>query len=310
MAAYTVERIESNASRSWLDGFVAPLPVSADRLPDCIQQIPPDVLMALSSTFQRSLEPRALLETLWRHLDEAVRLTGLHWESGGFALRVGEQASRTLQFNLDICGEPIGKLRLYTDQEADAAQMRALEAWVALATFPLRNATLYQEMVQTAHRDPLTALGNRAAWERDTHKELGRFRRYGVRFSLMLLDMCQFKAINDTWGHDVGDAALLHVARGLNGVLRDTDLAYRIGGDEFVALLPNTGLHSARNVVPRLRHWLEVNPLLLVSGEQVTLRAHVGCAEVQPGDGAAQLYKRADEAMYADKRASRKARAW
>lgn len=266
-----------------------------------LQHVPADLLLTLSGAFQHSLDPVVLLGTFRRYLAQETAVCGARWISGGLDLLSGEQGPWITEFGLDLQGEPIGTLDLYASQPIAADHMARVETLVALATLPLRNATLYQQMVDAAHRDPLTRLGNRAAWERDLGQEMHRFERYGTQFSLVLFDMRDFKQVNDTWGHDVGDLALVHVARGLQDTLREADNAYRIGGDEFVALLPATGAEGGAHVAERMVDWLGHHPLH-VGSLDVLLQVNAGLAEARPGDTAADLYRRADGAMYRHKR--------
>ncbi|MFP4271953.1 MAG: GGDEF domain-containing protein [Halothiobacillaceae bacterium] len=274
---------------------------SATPLGSQLQHVPADLLLTVSGAFQHSLDPAVLLATFRRYLAQEVAVCGARWISGGLELLDGEQGPWITQFALALRDEPLGTLKLYGYRPIAPEQMGRVETLVALATLPLRNATLYQQMVDAAHRDALTGLGNRAAWVRDLEQETRRFERYGSLFALVLFDMREFKQVNDTWGHDVGDRALVHVAEGLRITLRDTDSAYRIGGDEFVALLPGTDAGGGVHVAERVDEWLTHHPLR-VGSIDVLLGINAGVAESGPGDTAAALYRRADEAMYRHKR--------
>lgn len=105
---------------------------------------------------------------------------------------------------------------------------------------------------ELAMRDPLTGLGNRRALEQKVTELIALHRRYGAGFSVVLLDLDDFKAVNDTLGHVVGDALLRAVGERIHTTIRDTDAGYRYGGDEFVVLAPATDAEGAARVADRL----------------------------------------------------------
>lgn len=179
-----------------------------------------------------------------------------------------------------------------------AAELRArLEHLVqqARATRALRDEAL---------TDPLTGLPNRRALEAHLHEELRRARRYRTPLSCVMADLDHLKAINDTLGHAAGDQALQGLAVVLRAELRATDLAARVGGDEFLVLLPHTGAGEAAVLAERVRRRL--GTLRLGAGDQArTVGASFGVAELAPdGDGQA-LVEAADRALYAAKAAGR-----
>lgn len=103
-----------------------------------------------------------------------------------------------------------------------------------------------------AHTDPLTGLGNRRAFEHSLGGEVDRATRYRHPFSVVVIDIDGLKAVNDRFGHDAGDAALRQMGDALRGVLRVADAAFRVGGDEFVLILPETPKRHVSDIVERL----------------------------------------------------------
>ena len=155
-----------------------------------------------------------------------------------------------------------------------------------------------------ADHDSLTGLLNRRAFEIALENLLARGRRYGEQGALVLLDIDHFKYINDSRGHQVGDAVLIDVAEKLRTRLRDSDVLARIGGDEFAVLLPLAGAESARRVaegVVACVHEIELAELVGLRG----LTVSAGVALVDPAATAGELLARADLAMYDAKDAGR-----
>jgi diguanylate cyclase (GGDEF)-like protein len=121
-----------------------------------------------------------------------------------------------------------------------------IEAFAAQAGVAVSNARLYADQQQMARRDQLTGLGNRRAFEEALDAEVLRFTRSQREFSLALLDLDNFKVVNDSDGHAGGDELLCDVARALEGLGRATDSVYRLGGDEFAVLLTDSDTDAAR----------------------------------------------------------------
>lgn len=157
-----------------------------------------------------------------------------------------------------------------------------------------------------AESDELTGLWNRRSLQARLELEINETGRTGTPFSLVIVDIDHFKQINDTLGHNVGDAALRHVAKCLKLSTRSGDIIGRYGGDEFVLLLPDANVVDARQAAERLR--LRVASADLRSnGEPYSVSVSVGVAEIQnqPGLTSDLAVEMADRALYAAKRAGR-----
>ena len=158
-----------------------------------------------------------------------------------------------------------------------------------------------------ATTDALTELSNRRSFMQRCELEVERLRRYGGdSFALVMFDLDHFKQVNDTWGHPVGDLVLVHVAAIVRQLLRVTDVAGRLGGEEFMVLLPSTGLSGARQLAERLRQRIAENPIAGPAG-QFSVSASLGVTTF-PIDGSDDLPKamvRADQALYAAKSGGR-----
>lgn len=158
-----------------------------------------------------------------------------------------------------------------------------------------------ETLTQAANTDPLTGLLNRAALTREAERVLAR---PGVH-ALVMLDLDRFKAVNDDFGHQAGDDVLQAVAGRLRGQLRSADLVARVGGDEFVLLLPDQpDLAQVELLVARLND--VIGHPIRSSGHSLHVGASMGVAQSrQPGTGLAPLMREADEAMYLVKRRNR-----
>ena len=158
-----------------------------------------------------------------------------------------------------------------------------------------------RRMLDRALRDPLTDLWNREKLMSAYQLERQRTRRQGTPLSLVLIDLDHFKSLNDRFGHDAGDAALVYVARLMKRRLRAIDLACRIGGEEFALLLPDTTASGAFAVADTLRRSLESTGFRY-RGRRIAMTLSAGVAELgRDGNEWLQLYRAADARLYACK---------
>ena len=156
--------------------------------------------------------------------------------------------------------------------------------------------------------DPLTGLPNRRAGEERLAEDFGRARRSGGMLTLALADVNRFKTINDTHGHQAGDACIRHVARVMRGNVREGDWLARWGGDEFVLALWDASVFaSPEAVLGRFNRALRESPARLPGGEELVLSVSVGGCRYAGEEDVRELLSKADAAMY---EAKREGRAW
>ncbi|MSR22379.1 MAG: GGDEF domain-containing protein [Gemmatimonadetes bacterium] len=150
---------------------------------------------------------------------------------------------------------------------------------------------------EQALKDPLTGLLNRRAFHERVAEEANRARRYGDRFSLILMDVDQFKSVNDTLGHDVGDEVLRWMGRVLTEHTRAADSPFRVGGEEFAILAPAAGPEVARAVANRIRTTIAESTPPVESALRITVSGgYVTCPD--HGRDADSLYHLADQALF------------
>jgi two-component system cell cycle response regulator len=163
-----------------------------------------------------------------------------------------------------------------------------------------------EESVELSIVDPLTGLHNRRYMEDHLRTLVAQAVRAGRPLSLLIADIDHFKAINDTWGHDVGDKVLRQVAQRFRQNIRSMDLACRFGGEEFVGIMPDLDLARALQVGERLRASIAGDVFTVGPGRPLEVTASVGLAALEGWDDTPDnLIKRADQALYAAKRRGR-----
>lgn len=155
-----------------------------------------------------------------------------------------------------------------------------------------------------ARHDPLTGTLNRKGLDEAMEREIARSRRLGTPLCLALLDIDNFKSINDRLGHSVGDAALKHLAQVTREVMRPQDLLARYGGEEFVLLLPDTNVENGVNAMTRLQRELTTR-FFLQGSEKILITFSAGVAQLHESETSTEALQRADKGMYLAKRSGK-----
>lgn len=204
--------------------------------------------------------------------------------------------------------------RLLVVGEYDVAEMERLNAQVielneqlasAQRDLSRSNRKLQESetrLMTLSLTDPLTGLANRRRLMEFLQNEIERNKRYAEPFSIIMTDIDFFKKVNDGFGHDVGDEVLLAFASLLKEHVRSVDLVARLGGEEFIVVMPNTSLEGATTKAERLRAETE---LLYFDSMQRGVTASFGVADFSGADDANSLLKHVDEAVYASKHGGR-----
>lgn len=177
------------------------------------------------------------------------------------------------------------------------AEIKRLREKVALLEERVRH------LDELAHQDPLVGVPNRRGFMRELEAAIARCSRYGESAAMLFVDIDGLKGINDSFGHQAGDAALIQVATALTGGLRKSDCVARLGGDEFGVLLVHASESSARETAQRLTAVIEQSETTF-DGNELPLSVAVGVAVITNADSADAVIARADQAMYAQKAAA------
>lgn len=263
-------------------------------------------MLGLMTALQSSLDPQRVMETFHRELCRVVRFDGLLLNTvNGTELEFGETGRCRLVYRLALePDEELGELTLTRRTPFAPSEISTVEECLGLLLPSLRNALAYQEALQTARRDPLTHLGNRRAMEESLNRELELARRHREEFSVVLVDVDDFKAVNDRYGHQGGDAVLRGLGALLKSCARDSDLLFRYAGDEFLIGMSHTPRAGALQLGERLRQSVERHPFTF--GEQdISVSISLGLSTSKSNDTVDTLFARADQSLFRAKRAGR-----
>jgi diguanylate cyclase (GGDEF)-like protein len=178
-------------------------------------------------------------------------------------------------------------------------QIRLLEQVASQIATPIEIGQLYAQAEQRSRIDELTGLFNRRHFEERLKEEIGRHSRYGNVFSLLLLDLDNFKTYNDIYGHPAGDILLTQIGKIIKGSVRSADQAFRYGGDEFAVILPEAAMDDAHVVAERVRAQIAKE----MEDKESAVTCSIGVA-IYPADGmiSGELVTVADTALYYAKR--------
>jgi len=260
----------------------------------------------LNLQLQTSLDAERILDLFFREVQRLVPLGALSYQMAAGDLRIdlGERASHSASYRLSHEGEYLGELTFRRGVRFSEDELGQLESLLASLLFPLRNALLYRNAMRSALRDTLTDTGNRLAMDQVLQREVDVARRTQQPLSLLMLDLDHFKRINDSFGHSTGDEVLKAIAATLKAQLRNIDMIFRFGGEEFLVVLSNTNAEAAAMVGERLRRAV-MDLQCLAQGRAIELSISLGCSTLLPAESVDSVLRRADNALYAAKRDGR-----
>lgn len=181
----------------------------------------------------------------------------------------------------------------------DEVDMAMAAQYARLTGLAIDNLHTYEKVSALALRDGLTGAYNHRHFQDVLASELNRLERYGEPLSLLLLDVDDFKAFNDRFGHPEGDRVLKQTVQLVSGKLRSSDTVFRYGGEEFALLLPSTNLMQAKTTADKLcQALLEENQIQIDAETLIPVTASIGVAEARPGCTRESVIAAADQALY------------
>ncbi|HEX5806664.1 MAG TPA: diguanylate cyclase [Macromonas sp.] len=283
-------------------------PLTARRLEDLQRQLR-NVMHKQAEAKERTLDAQAAMkQTLSTFIERLGEITD---NSGQYQQRV-ERCAEALEqaTSLDdmtpILQEAIQATRsMAIDSQRVGDELRSLRDRSTQAEAEIQRLQTELDRLSTAaSQDMLTGVLNRKGLEQVVANELSRSERTGSPMCLAVLDIDDFKKINDEYGHGVGDEALKHLAEVAQASLRSHDSIARYGGEEFVIVLPHTELEEGVNVITRLQRQL-TTAYFMADDRQLLITFSAGVAQLRNDEDSAQTLTRADQAMYQAKRSGK-----
>jgi diguanylate cyclase len=299
---------------SWLKGQVDAVkaacvpPLTLRRLDDVEQRLK-DVIFkqteAKSRAVQAQEEMRHMLATFIERLAAMTQSTSGFHDQLEASARLIEEA-KTIADIAPVLKEIVGATRnMARDSQVARDELQGMKKHAEATEAEI--AKLHQELDRVsaqARHDPLTGALNRQGLDEALTREVSKVKRQDTPLCLALLDIDNFKKLNDSLGHATGDAALTHLAAVTREVMRPQDTMARYGGEEFVILLPDTPLDKGIEAMTRLQREL-TKRFFLAGTEKVLITFSAGVAQLSADETGSQAIKRADQAMYLAKRAGK-----
>lgn len=264
------------------------------------------LMLKLSSLLQSSLDLDHVLAIFHEELRSLVHFSGLVYEHESQLIKVslGKKATHSCGYRITTAQDHLGEITFYRGKRFQESELEFVEEILGSLIWPLRNALQYREALKASLTDPLTGSGNRLALDNTLLREVELAKRHGSSLSLLILDLDNFKEVNDSHGHKTGDAVLQRVASELAAVNRQTDLSFRYGGEEFVVLLNKTDLDGAVVIAERIRSAIE-DANVKVGNKELKVTVSIGASSLKPNDNRDRLFQRADKALYQAKKAGK-----
>lgn len=263
--------------------------------------------LSFVQSLQSSLELEVILPVLLERLCLFMPNSRLAYrnEALGLDLEFGGPVLKNQCFyQLNTEQQNLGEIRISNSKSFSESDLMFIEDSLSHLLYPLRNIMLYQEAIRSARLDALTGVGNRFAFSRAFEREHALAMRHKNDLSLLVLDVDNFKSINDRYGHLTGDHVLKEVASAIENAMRQTDMIFRYGGEEFTAILTKTDRVGAAVIAERIRKHVE-NLEILHNGEPIPVTISIGASSsVDSGDGRV-MFEQADNNLYRAKRNGR-----
>ncbi len=261
--------------------------------------------LALTGVLQTTLEINELMALFAKEIRGLVEYGGLTYSfpSLKISIELGDKSPHSAAYKLATAGDPLGELKFFRERPFGDDELEAIENLMAGLLYPLRNTLLYQRAIESAMIDPLTGVKNRSSMDSAVHREIELARRHNTPISFIMLDIDHFKSINDTYGHLYGDKVLKSVAHCASTSIRDSDMIFRFGGEEFLLLLSGTDAAGTDLLAERIR--INLENLSLPENEGLQVTASFGTASLQRGEDIISIFNRMDKALYKAKNGGR-----
>ena len=261
--------------------------------------------MRLMGKLQTTLDHEQLISYFSEEAKQVVEFDGIDYlnDDQDIAIRIGRKTTHRCSYTMKLEADELGDIIFYRRKRFQEKELKNLEILLSSLIYPLRNSMNFKKALESAFTDPLTGAQNRAAMNTALSREIELAKRQGTSLSVIMFDADYFKNINDTHGHSHGDEVLKTLAHIAQNTIRQSDVLYRYGGEEFLVILSQTDVAGAAHLADRMRE--HVDALDTVNGKKSTVTISLGVTTLNENDSCQSLFERADKALYQAKSAGR-----
>jgi len=252
--------------------------------------------LALMEQLQTSLELDRLLNIFAMEAAKYADFSGLYFKNGDItaAIRGSRQGKSERHFELKLNQKFVGILTYAVNSPISITNFKILNELHQYLIHPLNNALNYQMTLQLAMQDGLTSLNNRRSFDEQLKRAMHRANRQHSKVGLIICDLDKFKAVNDTFGHAIGDEVLIQFSQALKLSIRDSDCIFRFGGDEFALIVEDATKDALIVIEQRIYNAMSQDALLAKYGVSCSL----GFTFMERIDTQESFFERADRALY------------
>ncbi len=270
-------------------------PGSVDIAPDARYR---PVIEELMNRLHSELDFHQLMDTFVSEVRAVLECSGIEYSqrSNGLYYAGGVTGQHSSHYELRHAGEFLGEISFTRERAFHEHELVMIETMVGGLIRPLHNALKYQQAINFAQRDELTGLMNDSYYHNTIELEIKRAHRYKTPFSLLLIDLDDFRQINENYGRKTGDAVLIEIGERIKRATRGSDIIVRSNGDRFLVFMPNTSTVDASVVAERIRAFV-VEESFACRTVEIDLTMSIGVVTVSAEDTRHTLTERVERVM-------------
>lgn len=259
--------------------------------------------VSLVEQLQTTLDIEQQLTIFLEALSNSFKISAIDLETyhGRFTTGEAPKGCEMLALPIRIHDQLMGRVIYHSQKPITDILLSSLSNFQKRLVFPLRNALAFWQLQQLALQDSLTGIGNRTSYNDAISRAISHSKRYQKSFSLLVLDLDNFKQVNDNFGHQMGDELLVQFVDIANKCLRNTDQFFRFGGDEFAIILEHDEQNSASVVSNRLLNAIKESDII----KKFKVSVSIGAATSAIEDLESSIFAKADKALYEAKLAGK-----